>query len=249
MSANLAFPQLTGSENNKHIKINEALAAIDSVLSEVKTITFESADANAITISDEDWQTYNAFMIEDNVVVETPENIITCPNIKKGLTTFYNNSNNTLRITTATHTGDPRPEIQHGQTLTVWNDGTNIRTVGGSEFIQTAFLDGPATSSLVWAMQMPFTVWLLANTGTSPVATRSRTTCVAFANTAPSSAFSLTLKKNGTTIGTIDFATSGLGTVDITTDWGFAYDDTLEIHTPSNLQGADLIAVTFIGVR
>lgn len=90
-------------------------------------------------------------------------------------------------------------------------------------------------------------VFTAARAFTLPVGlTRS----VGSVGTNPASAATLTMEKNGTTIGTINISTAGVVTFTFSTLTSFAIGDKLVVTTP-NPQDAALadVAVTFVGTR
>jgi hypothetical protein len=192
--------------------------------------------------------------VRDEVAALVPENVITLPaRPKKGRATFYNDSNNTLRITAASHSGDPQPEIHAKGTISVWYDGTNVRTIGGSEFVRSHHYPGTLgpNPTTLWAMVFPFTVWLRSNFGTGVTKNRGSFVIEGDISGSPSSDLTVVMSKNSSSsIGTavLDKTTGGMKSLSIAEDWGFAWGDRFSViaFAGTNWKG---ISMSFMGVR
>lgn len=67
--------------------------------------------------------------------------------------------------------------------------------------------------------------------------------------TSPSSSFALTIKHNSSSIGTITFASNATTGTATMTNTSFVSGDELIVYTPSDVHGAQTLAITFAGSK
>ena len=265
MSDNLNLTQLSGSQDNKYITINDTNGEIDGLLSSVYTDTFEAGDSNAISVSTGNFTRYSIFVFEDDVDEATIHNQVTFPSVKRGIFTVVNNTNNVLRVKTSTQgvsdTVRAKPECPAHSTMTCWCDGNNIGTAGIGYFTENFYTraemwngGGIPTSKDIWVYMRPTVWWVFGQSDSSGGSYAARGwKAMGSAPSGGDVSFGLTM--DGDDIGSIDFYDGeNVGEINIEPDSdpggikGISWGETLVVTTPANLYGMTTFNLMICGM-
>jgi len=243
MTDNLTLSQVSASQNNKEVTINDKGGEIDAALTEVVTLTIDNTNAGTVTQA----QLQRAAMLQIDPDGTTPPDaaitITVGTAFKRGNFAVFNNTSFDVTVEVSGQSATP-PTVPAGEVFMVNLDGTDVRSAGGGGGGGTSYYDvpmaysgGPPTSSEVMtsvmiARQVTFPANFsgsYGNIGTNPTAT-----------------FDIDVRDDGASIGTISISTSGVFT--FTTNGGtqkvVAAGSLLEFIAPATTDStaADMIA-------
>jgi len=233
MSNNLDLPQLSASQGQKDVTINEQAAAIDAALTESLSLS-----GNTPTITDAEYRE-NIVLVMDGS--QSAAASFTVPAIKKLI--FVDNTASSYQVTVTRGTTDV--VISSGKTQILYTDGTaNGLTSFAVEAPKQAvsyYAEGAiGTSEVIGSAVLASTLTLLSGL----------TGSYAYAVTAPTSAYTFDIVKNeSTTLGTVNFAASAnTGTFTFSSTEVLAAGDRLSIRGQVSTDAtlAD-VSVTLVG--
>lgn len=246
MGGNLDLTELSGSQNNKYLTINEIFDEVDNALTEVHSITFDSGDGNALTLGEEDFRRHSIFIVNDDYSPPIPENVLTFPALKRGNFTIVNNGNNILRVQTSAQSGWPRPECTTKNAMTCFCDGTSIIRCN-SEFFVPIYFHQPVNNKTEFRMHAPHTLWIRENNEESSGATHVAS-WEGGCETNPTGDVVFDVLVNGVSIGDVTFDSSGVMSTDLELT-GFAKNIKLQIISPADIKGIGGVAITMVFTR
>lgn len=223
MSNNLAITQLATNQASPEVPINDAMGAFDAAVTEILTIDLSLANFLMTNLQYRNsilFRIINATTVGRNVQI---------PQIKRGWVIFESDVANTQSFTIVR--GTTSVACVPGRTYLVYTDGTAnglaVRDIGGLSEPHDlhVFLPGTMTAAqLLYRLETvrPFT--LPINLAGSFVS----------ATVAATASTTITLKKNGTSIGTAVFGIgSPTATLTFTVAVSFAITDILTIEGPA----------------
>jgi hypothetical protein len=219
-SPNLAIAHVAAAQNQKEVTVNDAIDKLDLASNDTVDI---DCSAGSTTVSAADYR--ENFLIR---LTGTPaaDFTLTLPDGKR-VAALHNTSGRTVTVRTATL--GATVTLRSGELSIVGSRGTNLVALAASAvgglYDFGMFIPGqPAASAMVFQFAVPRAISFPVNLVGS----------LARAGTAATSAASFTLRKNGSNIGTIDFA-AGTATAPFALAGGaaFAAGDVLEILAPS----------------
>ncbi|KKL87667.1 hypothetical protein LCGC14_1932410 [marine sediment metagenome] len=233
---NLLLTHVEEGQQSREVTINEALDGLDGALAGHDGSNFDfPSDANywppyAVSRASLSFEVVSTFGS-----LTATRDLIVAPTSK--LYIIFNSTTGGQAITVKTPSGSG-VTIANGERRIVFCDGTDV--IASGPFDIGFFVPGVApTSSLIW----------------KHVFVRPAVFPDEFAGseghleTAPSSSITLDIQKNSVSVGSLVFttaigvfSTSGGGTT-------FGIGDTLELHTPANMQNAADLGFTFLGAR
>lgn len=223
MSNNLALTQLATNQASPEVPINDMSGEVDAALTEALDIDLTGADGN-ITLAQ-----YQEHMFFRGINATAAVRAITFPLCKRSLVLFENDSANTKTINLVL--GTTSIATSPGRLYAVRTDGTVnglvARDIGGTFEPNDLhiFLPGAMTNNQIcYRMKATRAFTLPQNLAGSYAA----------ASIAATASTTVTLKKNGTSIGTIVWAIAGTNaTFTFAADVSFAVGDLLEIDGPA----------------
>ena len=131
MSDNLSLSQVTASQNNKEVTINDQAGELDAALTD--TVTYGVTSSNARTLTDAEFQRFHFLTIDEDGGDPADAAItLTVPAVKRGLFLL---TNDTAFDVTVTISGQPvtAPVIAAGDVALLSCDGTNaLQPAAGS---------------------------------------------------------------------------------------------------------------------
>ena len=224
---NLGITELTEGQSQKEITINTAFEQLDIAIA--GRLTKDVAGSADVSLTPEEWR-HTMFEFTGNT---TADIAIIVPNSTKRFSVFNNTTGpaTTMTIKTATGTG---VVMVRGEHIPMEQNGADVVTItsggGGGEGGAS-----PYDLGVSWSGALPASQVLLRypfpRAVTFPAGLTGSQAVSAVAATA---AATLTLAKNGTPIGTIDFAASATsGTFTFASDVSFAVGDTLTLTAPA----------------
>lgn len=117
MSNNLNLPQVTASQNQKEVTINDQAGAIDAAMTETLAVSLASGDA---TLTDSQWRQAMLYRCADHTVAR----VLTVPGIKRfAIISNTGSGNVTVGATGATVV------VAAGETKLIYNDGVDVVTL------------------------------------------------------------------------------------------------------------------------
>lgn len=224
---NLNVPTVAAAQTQKEVTINEATTRVSSALSDYLAVDLSAGDH---TLSADEFQSNMGFNTTGNAISRT----LTVPATKRAL--FYVENSGSATLTVAC--GSTTFSIAAGAIGMFQTDGTTNGMIsvapvalGGEIDISIAISGKPLTAqNIIIVANQAFTL---------PI---SLTGSHFYIDTNPTSTATFTFYKNGTSIGTVAFATSGAPTVTFTGAVTFAIGDKLKVTAPSpqDTTGADV---------
>lgn len=232
---NLSTPSVAASQTQKEVTINAAKTQIASALSDFLSISLSSGDH---TLSATEFTTYMGFATTGNSVSRT----LTIPATKRAIFYVENGGSATLSVACgSTVLSVPASAVVFLQTDGTTNGIVSIAPtpVGGEVDVTVAFSGLPNDGQIV---PIVFNQSL-----TLPA---SLTGSHFYIRTNPTSTMTFALTKNSTSIGSVSFNTSGVGSATFAGSITFAAGDRLIITAPSppDATGAD-VSLSFKGSR
>lgn len=225
MSTNLGAVQLTQGQAAPEVSVNDAVGRMDAALTEVFTVNLASGNVSITPAQ------YQANMFFNCTGVATTGRTVTLATtvVKRSLVIFECASTNTNTISLIV--GSTTLTLSPGRTYAVRTDGTAngvvARDIGGTDVPNDLHVFVPGTMSnaqLLFRLKTTRAFTLPINLTGSFVT----------ANTAATASTTLTLKKNGSSIGTAVFAISGTtATLTFSAAVSFASGDVLTIEGPA----------------
>ena len=223
MANELDVPQLTEGQASPEVTANDASARVANAISDIMTVDLTSGNVS-VTATE-----YRTSMFFNCSGVATSGRTVTLPLVKRALVIFECPAANTNTISLIR--GSTTLTLSPGRTYAVRTDGTAnglvARDVGGtSEPLDLSiFLPGIMTDAqllfarkTVRAFTLPIN--LTGSYGTAQVSATASTT--------------VTLKKNGSSIGTMVWAIAGtVATITFSSAVSFAVGDLLTAHGPA----------------
>lgn len=241
MSGNLDLVQVSGSQDNKYITINDAFAEVDAAMTEKKSVVFQESDAGAITLTDDEFNRHVFFDVTETATTYQVRNILTLPaTAPRGLFAVRNKTARSIRIKGASQSGQVSPTLYSYQSAILLFDGTNVITVGTGERQFDIYVETPATSQIIWAAYAGRALWFYADddAASGTMLAGWHANC----QTAPSGgAVVFDVYVGAELMGTIEFE-NGSNNGAIFLDYsdgikGIAEDEVLRIGSPSNVYG------------
>lgn len=223
MSNNLTLTQLAANQASPEVPVNDAAGQVDAALTELLDFDLTGGDGNVTTLQFQ----RNVFFRAINATA-APRNI-TLPANRRGLILFESDVGNTKTVTLVR--GTATVVMQPGRLYAVRLDGTSNglfgRDIGGvnepNDF--HVFLRGVMVNSQLCLRQKATRAFTLPQNLTFSLAS-------ATANATAST--TITLKKNGSSIGTIVFALgASTGTFTFSAAVSFAVGDVFTIEGPA----------------
>lgn len=227
MADNLGTPDVAASQTQKEVTINAAKNQIAGALSDYLSVDLSSADH---TLTATEFTGFMGFATSGNAVSRT----LTIPATKRAIFYVENGGTASLSVTR----GSTTLVIAAGAVAFLQTDGTTNGLISvaplpiGVELdIGVAFSGKPLASQ---AVNIPM------NQAVSLPA--SLTGSHFFVGTNPTSTMTFTINKNGSSVGTVAFGTSGTPTVTFASPVSFAVGDVLNITAPNpqDLTGSDV---------
>ena len=235
MSNNLDLPQVTETQNNKTTTINDQAGAFDAALTENLSVDFSSAD---ITLSDTQFRRNIGFTSASL----TTARILTVPAIKRFFFVDNRAGTDTLTVTVGTTSF----MMTAGEVASFITDGTAnglslVANSNAAPFDIASFVGGTPTASVsVLSYISSRIIKFLSGLSNSQ----------AYVGTAPDAETVFTINKNGSSVGSITFASgSQNATFTMTTDTQFDPGDVLEVVAPSDLNSLSDLMITLAGTR
>lgn len=226
---NLSLPQVAAGQTQKEVTINEATAQLAGALSD-----FQSVDLSAgnVTISSGDFTSYAGFATTGNSVSRD----LTVPAIKRARFDVTNGGSATLNV----KRGSTTLTVAAGDTVSLRTDGTtnSLASMAPAAPGGTAEIDiGISISGKPVDTQK--VIYIVNQNFTLPT---SLTGSHAYIDTNPTSSFAIDIAKNGSSIGTITFNTSGVASFTFASGTSFTAGDKLKLTFPSpqDATGADI---------
>lgn len=237
MSNNLDLDQLTTGQTDKETTVNTQVGQIDAAITE--TLTCDLTSGN-VTLTATQFRRNTIFQAS-NVATSGRKIILPSTSIKRSFLVF-NPASSTNSITVEKGSTDITVGI--GEIGIFYADGTTNGLSGGSLVtgtvadaysVGTSCVGKPATSEKLIVFAFPYSATLAASAAGSQ--------CVA--QTAATAQTDFTLKKNGSSIGTIRFAAAGTVASYVSiSSTTFAAGDVLTIEAPAS-QDATLADIGF----
>lgn len=239
MSNNLDLDQLTTGQTDKETTVNTATGQIDAAITETLTCDLTSGD---VTLTATQFRRNQIFQAS-NVATSGRKINLPSTSIKRSFLVF-NPASSTNSI--AVVKGSTSINVGIGEIGIFYADGTTNGLLGGSLVavtgtvaeaysIGTSCVGKPATSEKLIVFAFPYSATLAASASGSQ--------CVA--QTAATAQTDFTLKKNGSSIGTIRFAAAGTVASYVSiSSTTFAAGDVLTIEAPAS-QDATLADIGF----
>lgn len=223
MSNNLNLTQLSTNQASPEVPINDAMGKFDAAITEITSLDLTSGSILMTALQ------YRSAVLFRAINCTTTGRNITVPVLKRGLTLFESDSNNTNTFTLTS--GSTVITLSPGRTYLVYTDGTAnglfVRDIGGINEPNDlhVFVPGPMSNNqLLLRLKATRAFTLPQNLPGSFVT----------AGTAATGSTTLTLKKNGTSIGTAVFSASGTtAALTFAADVTFAVGDILTITGPA----------------
>lgn len=239
MSNNLALTQLAANQASPEVPHNDALAALDAAITEQFDIDLTGANVNVTTAQFQK----NIYFRAINASVARN---VGWPMVKRGLVLFENDAANTGVVTLVM--GTTTFATVAGRLYAVLLDGTangmRVRDIGGINEPHDLHIFVPGTmvaNQLLYRMKATRAFTLKAGLPGS----------YASATVAATASTTVTLKKNGTSIGTAVWSAAGVDAAfTFAADVAFAAADVLTVEGPAS-PDATLANVSFdlIGQR
>lgn len=228
MSANLNLSQVAANQNQKEVTINDATGQIDAAITEQRSDALSGASPT-ITLTSPQFRAAILFILTTGT---TPSGTatLTCPAIKRGFFRVRNDSSIPIDVGIS---GQPvtKPRVYAGTSKTLYCDGTNVRGAEGGEA-----LGHPFDLGIFFPGTMSNNQLLCRYVFTRDVDIPSGLTgSFAKAVSAATGASAIDIRKNGSSIGSFDFAASGtIATFTFASAQSFAAGDILSIHAPAS---------------
>jgi hypothetical protein len=239
MSTNLSLPALSGGQANPETTVNDANGAIDAAITETLVVDLTVDE----TLSSADYCSAIRFSITPTGSAKT----LTLPAVKR---LVYISNDGTIDCTIAK--GSTTISLAHGDGGFFYTDGTTNGLLqlsagaggggGSTDFDVVTFVPGVLVNSQL-CMRI-----LVGRAFTWP---SGLTGSVFSSGVAATASTTLTIKQNGTSIGTLVWAASGTTpTVTFSSSVTFAIDDVITIEAPSSADAtlAD-VSLTFLGTK
>lgn len=236
-SPNLGITHVAAAQNQKEVTINDAIDRLDLATND--TVDVDCTAGNT-TVAASDYQQNFLLRLTGGPAADFT---LTLPNGKR-VAAIHNTTARTATLRTATLGGTV--VLAAGQLAIVGSRGSDLvqlaASASGGLYDIALFVPGqPAATALVFRFVFPRAVSFPTNLAGS----------LGLAVTAPTGAAAFTVRRNGTNVGSIDFA-AGQTTAAFTLAGGaaFAAGDVLELVAPSPQDGtlADL-SITLLGTR
>lgn len=234
MVNNLNLTQITSSQNNKEITINDANGELDAAITEVLAVPVD--DTNTVTLTTAQLQRNQYFSIDEGTPVPNAAITVTLPAIERGTVTFLNNTTQVATVEIGLQTV-AAPILQPGEVAQVVIEGANVRRADNADEIELFVQGTPTGSDVVYQklVRRPFT--LPAGMAGSGAFTR--------VTTAGATAFDV--QRNGVNQGTINFAAAtAAATFTLASAVTFAADDRLAIVAPAAPGTLEDISITLL---
>jgi hypothetical protein len=241
-SPNLGITHLTQAQNQKHVTVNDAIDALDNAFTDHRTDLSFPADANYEPTGSIITASYSIDVGSDTDLTVTRDFII--PDTSKSFL-IENSTTGDQTIRVIRTSGGTGIYIANGDRKLLFCDGTNVLlATGESPYEMGGFIPGtPAISTMIYKV-------VVARTVTFP---DEFVGAQGHAETAPSGgSVVFEIKKNGSPIGTMTFASAAdtstfatTATVPEVLDAG----DRFEVHTPGNMNAIADISFMFTGTR
>lgn len=246
----LAVPQVAADQNNKYITINDAIEALESVTQDY--VAFAAVGGADVTLTDDESTRYAIYEVSGASanfdLIFTSENIDT-----SALRRLFvvNNKDTTYTCTVITDAPGASITIKPGNKALLQQRGDDIVLIGYFNDLLASplpydvgvFIPGTPTASQVCLRYTAVRGFRFADNFASSDAN---------VVTNPTATTTFDIKKNGTTIGTVAFNTSGAPTF-TTSGSGFetfAASDILEIVAPASPDATiSDISITLLGER
>lgn len=239
MSANLNLPTLSENQASKEVTINDALGIIDAAITE---IFVADCTSGSVVLTNSQFQRMGRINITN---VSTTGRTVTVPAIKRS---FFATSDAANSDSADLVCGSTTVTLAPGDVVFAFTDGTTdglvaflIVASSGLPYDLSFFVGGlPGSSEVVLD-------YVAVRSFTFPA---SLTGSFFKAGAASTGSVSFTLKKNGSSIGTVAFAASATGAATFASPVTFAAGDVLQVVAPvsSDATLAD-IAFAFKGTR
>lgn len=229
MSTNLNAPALVGGQANPETTANDAVGALDAALTETVTVDL----TNNATISSANYTR----CVRINVTPSGSGKKLTLQASKK-FTVVTNSSANAITL----KVGTTEVAVGTATTVLVYTDGTanGLATFG----VITGALEKPHDLHLfISGKPVAAAIVMRLNAVRQFVLPASLTGSVFNAGTASAGTKVFTIKKNGSSIGTITFTASATGVASFASDVTLAVNDVLSIEAPA-VQDANLADVS-----
>ncbi len=236
-SPNLAITHVAAAQNQKEVTVNDAIDKLDLAAND--TVDIDCSAGNTIVTAADYCEN---FLIR---LTGTPsaDFTLTLPDGKR-VAAIHNTTAKAATVRTATL--GATVTMRAGELSIVGSRGTSLvglaaSAVGGLYDIALFIPGQPAASAMVFQFVVPRAIALPVNLAGS----------LAKAGTAATSAAAFTLRKNGSNIGTVDFApAAATATFALPGGTAFAAGDVLEILAPSP-QDATLadVSITLMASR
>lgn len=217
MSNNLDLPQIAENQNHKEITSNDADGALDAALTEVLSLDLSSN----VSLTDAQYRGAIFFSIDTSAAAHT----LTIPAIKR-LVVVANTTINDVDIVR----GSTTETLAAGDRAIIYTDGTTdgmtvmkLAASGGVDpFDMMMFFPGaPGDAALMVRLVASFEFTLPSGLSGSYASGTTVST---------GTPATLTMKKNGSSIGTINFNASATGTFTFASDVTFSVGDVLTIE-------------------
>lgn len=215
----LQITEVASNQNNKEVTINDAFVKIERSLNDILVLDFSGGD---VTLNSSDATSYGVFVC---TLAAAAANLIV-PSSKR-IFGVKNDSGSTITVKTATGTGTP---VEDASRAVLFCDGTDA----------FYFASGAQPSSLFYDLGFQFMGLPLDGETQEFLAVRAFTLpaagggSLAKANAPATADATFSIKKNGTEVGIITFASSSsTGTFTVAADVAFAISDILSVVGPS----------------
>lgn len=246
----LAVPQVAADQNNKYITINDAIEAVESVTQDY--IAFASVGGTNITLTDDESTRYAVYEVSGasaNFSLIFPSENVDAQALRRVF--LVNNKDTTYACTVITDAPGTSVVISPGKKALLQQRGDDIVLFGYFNDLLAlplpydvgVFIPGTPTTSQVCLRYTAVRAFRCADNFASSDGN---------VKVNPTATTTFTIKKNGSTIGTVAFDTAGVPTFN-TSGAGyetFAAGDILEITAPVTPDAtiAD-ISITLLGER
>lgn len=243
MSNNLNLPQVSASQNQKEVTINDQAGALDAALTDILALNFATAtSAGVLTLTNDQFRKHILF-VGSSLAADMA---VIVPLIIRGFFIFQN-QDGTHKITV--ERGSTSIDVLAGESIAFATDGTTnglkkvtdlAGTVTNPFDIMLQKLGVPTNAELITRAVFDRTV-------TFPV---SLTGSVASAGTASTGNVSFDLQKNGSSIGSVVFNISATGTFTFGSSRTFNSGDVLTVVAPGTADATLAnISITLAGTR
>lgn len=224
---NLDIPAVAAAQTQKEITINEATAKLSGALADYLAVDLS---AGGHTLSADEFTSYMGFKTTGNAISRT----LTIPATKRALFYVENGGSATLSVAC----GSTTLSIAAGATGMLQTDGTTNGmisiapvAIGGEIDICVAISGKPLTAQKI--------IFIVNQAFSLPT---SLTGSHAYVDTNPTATMDFDIAKNGSSVGTVSFNTSGVASFTFASPASFAIGDKLKITAPSpqDATGADV---------